>query len=270
MIRHNLIAYRWIVPSLVLGLMTWGACAKGEQAAQQSADSAARNLTLAPSDSSAPMHDVPVTPPPPPAAAPASPPPSRPPAAKPKPAPARPAVPATRTAAVGTFIDLAVLDTLSSHSTKAGDSFTASVVDDVKDAQGRIVIPAGSAVHGTVSAVKPAPNPSTAGTLTLTLNTVTVRGTDYPIEARIDSLETVRQGRGVTGGDVAKVGAGAAAGAILGRIIGKNTKGAVIGGVVGAVVGTGVATSSKDSDIVLPKGAHINASLSAALTVKAG
>ncbi len=143
------------------------------------------------------------------------------------------------------------------------------MVDDVKDAQGRVVIPAGSTVHGTVSAVKPAPNPNTPGTLTLTLTTVTVRGTDYPIEARIDSLETVRQGRGVTGGDVAKVGAGAAAGAILGRIIGKNTKGAVIGGVVGAVVGTGVATSSKDADIVLPKGAHINASLSTALTVKA-
>jgi hypothetical protein len=266
MIRRNPIAYRWIVPSLALGLMALGACAKGEQSAQQSADSAARNLTLAPSDSSAPMHDVPVTPPPPPAAAPASPPPSRPPAAKPKPAPA---APATRTAAVGTFVDLAVEDTLSSRITKAGDAFTAAVVDDVKDAQGRVVIPAGSTVHGTVSAVKPAPNPNTPGTLTLTLTTVTVRGTDYPIEARIDSLETVRQGRGVTGGDAAKVGAGAAAGAILGRILGKNTKGAVIGGVVGAVVGTGVATSSKDADIVLPKGAHINASLSTALTVKA-
>ncbi len=260
MIRHNLIA--------TLGLMALGACAKGEQSAQHSADSAARNLTLVPSDSSAPLHDVPVAPPPPAAPA-AAPPPSRPPVAKPKPAPATPAAPATRTAAVGTFIDLAVEDTLSSHSTKAGAPFTASVVEDVKDTQGRVVIPAGSTVRGTVSAVKPAPNPNTPGTLTLTLNTVTVRGTDYSIEARIDSLETVRQGRGVTGGDVAKVGAGAAAGAILGRIIGKNTKGAVIGGVVGAVVGTGVATSSKDSDIVLPKGAHINASLSAPLVVKA-
>jgi hypothetical protein len=266
MIRRNLIAYRWIVPSLAVGLVALGACAKGERPAQQSADSAARNLTLAPSDSSAPLHDVPVTPPPPPAAVPASPPPSRPPAPKPKPAPA---APATRTAAVGTFVDLAVDDTLSSHSTKAGDAFTASVVEDVKDAQGRVVIPAGSIVHGTVSAVKPAPNPSTPGTLSLTLNTVTVRGTDYAIAASIDSLETVRQGRGVSGVDVAKVGAGAAAGAILGRIIGKNTKGAVIGGVVGAVVGTGVATSSKDSDIVLPKGAHINASLTAPLSVKA-
>ncbi len=249
---------------LLAGVIALAACAKGDKAAQQSADSAARDLTLAPSDSSAPMHDVPATTPPP-VTQPTTPPPSRPPA--PKPRPTAPA-PVNRTAAVGSFLDLAVGDTLSSRTTKAGDTFTASVVDDVKDAQGRVVIPAGSTVHGTVTAVKPAPNPSTPGTLTLALNSVTVNGTDYPLEARIDSLETVRQGRGVTGGDAAKVGAGAAAGAILGRIIGKNTKGAVIGGVVGAVVGTGVAAQSKDADIVLPKGAHINASLATALTVK--
>lgn len=267
MIRRNVIAYRWMVASVALGLVSLGACSKGDQAAQQSADSAARDLTLAPSDSSAPMHDVPAAPPSQ-AAQPSSPPPSRPPAPKPKPAPATPAAPVTRTAAAGTFLDLAVGDTLSSKITKAGDAFTASVVNDVKDTEGRVVIPAGSTVHGTVTAVKPAPNPSTPGTLTLALNTVNVGGTDYPIEARIDSLETLRQGRGVTGGDAAKVGAGAAAGAILGRILGKNTKGAVIGGVVGAVVGTGVATQTKDADIVLPKGAHINASLAAPLVVR--
>lgn len=250
---------------LVVAVVAAAACTKGDNAAQQPADSTARNLTLAPSDSSAALHDVPAPTAQPPATPPASPPPSRPPAPKPKPAPA---APATRTAAAGTFVDLAVSDTLSSHFTKAGDGFTASVVDDVKDAQGRVVIPAGSTVHGTVTAVKPAPNPSTPGTLTLSLTSVTVGGASYPIEARIDSLETVRQGRGVTGGDAAKVGAGAAAGAILGRVLGKNTKGAVIGGIVGGVVGAGVAVQGKDSDIVLPKGAHINASLVSALTVK--
>ncbi len=252
---------------LIVGAIALGACAKGDNAAQQSADSAARNLTLAPTDSSAPLQDVPAantTPAPPPT----SPPPAaRPPAERPKPAP-RPAAPVSRTAAIGSFLDLAVQDTLSSRTTKVGDTFTASVVDDVKDAQGRVVIPAGSTVHGSVTAVKPAPNPSTPGTLTLALNSVSVNGTSYPLEARIDSLETVRQGRAVSGGDAAKVGAGAAAGAILGRIIGKNTKGAVIGGVVGGIVGAGVATQTKDADIVLPKGAHINASLAAPLVVK--
>lgn len=256
----------WALP-LAIGLAAVAACAKSDKTADQRADSAARNLTLAPAESTAAMQDVPA-----PTAQP-TPPPSRPAAPKPKPpatrpTPAAPAPTATRTAAAGSFLDLAVSDTLSSRTTKVGDAFTASVVTDVKDANGRVVIPAGSTVHGSVTAVKPAPNPSTPGTLTLSLTSVSVGGADYPLEARIDSLETVRAGRGVSGGDVAKVGAGAAAGAILGRVLGKNTKGAVIGGVVGGVVGAGVATQTKDADIVLPKGAHINASLVGALTVK--
>lgn len=256
----------WIRPlRLLLGLAVAGACAKGEQTAQQSADSVARNLTLAPSDSSAALNDRPE------AARPATPPPtappprSRPPA--PRPTTSRPA-PATRTAEAGSFLDLAVSDTLSSRFTKTGDTFTATVVADVKDSRGRVAIPAGSVVHGSVLDVKPAPNPRTPGTLKLALTSVTVGGADYPVEARIDSIETVRQGRGITGGDAAKVGAGAAAGAILGRVIGKDTKGAIIGGVVGAAAGAGVAAQSKDADIVLPKGAHINATITQAVTVR--
>lgn len=248
-----------------LGLAALVACAKGDQA-QQNADSTARNLTLAPSESSAALHDVPA-PTAQPQPTPSTPPPqSRPPAPKPK--PATPPAPATRTADAGSFMDLAVSDTLSSRFTKPGDAFTASVVADVTDVHGRVVIPAGSTVHGTVTDVKPAPNPRTPGTLTLALTSVTVGGSDYSIEARVDSLETVRQGRGVTGGDAAKVGAGAAAGAILGRVLGKNTKGAVIGGVVGAAAGAGVAAQSKDADIVLPKGAHINVTITKAVTVR--
>jgi len=257
--------------ALALSLVGLAACTKSDKTAQQPADSTARNLTLAPTDSTATLHDVPATPTPQPTTA--TPPKSRPPAAKPnaaapKPAPAAPPVPVTRTAAAGTFVDVAVDDTISTRSTKAGAAFTGSIVDDVKNAQGQVVIPAGSVVHGTVVEVKPAPNPRTPGSLTLALTSVTVRGTDYPLDARIDSLETVNKGRGVTGADAAKVGVGAAAGAILGRVLGKNTKGAVIGGIVGAAAGAGVANQTRDIDVVLPKGAHINASLNSALTVK--
>lgn len=246
------------------------ACAKGDKTAQQPADSTARNLTLAPTDSSAALHDAPATPAATPPTTSAAPPKSRPPASKPtQPTHAAPPAPVTRTAATGTFVDVAVDDTISTRSTKAGAAFTGSIVADVKNAQGQVVIPAGSAVHGTVVEVKPAPNPHTPGSLTLALTSVTVGGTDYPIDARIDSLETVNKGRGVTGADAAKVGAGAAAGAILGRVLGKNTKGAIIGGVVGAAAGAGVANQTRDIDVVLPKGAHINATLSAPLVVKA-
>jgi hypothetical protein len=164
---------------------------------------------------------------------------------------------------------MAATDTISSRTAKVGDAFSARVVEDVKNAAGQVVIPAGSVVHGTVTAVKPAPNPRTPGTLTLAVSSVTVRGASYPVEAAVDSLETIHKGRGVTTGDAEKVGAGAVAGAVLGRVLGGNKKGTIIGGVVGGIAGAGVATQTKTSDIVLPAGAHIIIRLTKELAVAA-
>jgi hypothetical protein len=79
-------------------------------------------------------------------------------------------------------------------------------------------------------------------------------------------VEHTLQGRGVTAGDAAKVGAGAAVGAIAGRVLSGNKKGAIIGGVVGAAVGTGVAMETADRDVVVPAGAKIVLKLTTALT----
>src|SRR5262245_21049541 len=234
------------------------ACQKQDQA--QTSDSTARDLTLAPTESTTAMRDVPANPP-------AAPPAVRPPAARPPAPPPAPARPATRTLSAGAKLDLAANDTLSSRTSKTGDAFSAHVVEAVKNAAGQVVIPAGAVVNGRITEVKPAPNPRTPGTLTLAVTSVTVGGKTYPIEASVDSLETIHKGRGVTSGAAAKVGAGAAAGAILGRVIGGNSKGTVIGGIVGAAAGAGVASTTKDSDIVLPAGAHIIVRLTKELTV---
>jgi glycine zipper 2TM protein len=237
------------------------ACQKSEQSGQ-STDSTARNLTLAPAESTSQLRDVPER-------QPATP---RTPAKRtratnpPPPAPARPAM---LHLSAGTTIDMAATDTISSRSAQAGQAFTARVVDDVKNAAGRVVIPAGSTVNGTITDVKPAPNPRSQGTLTLSVTSISVRGATYPIEGTIDSLETIHKGRGITSGDAAKVGAGAVAGAVLGRILGGNKKGTIIGGVVGAAAGAGVASQTKDSDIVLPAGAHIIMRLTKELAVSA-
>lgn len=242
-------------------------CQKEQQAGQASDDSTARNLTLAPSESSSTRGDVPdrAT-----TTQPQGTPRVRPPAPRTTP-PAPPAQPARSLARLspGARFDIAATDTISSRTAKVGDVFTARVVEDVKNASGVVVIPAGSTVNGTIVAVKPAPNPRTPGTLTLSVTSVTVRGNSYPIEAAIDSLETTHKGRGVTTGDAAKVGAGAVAGAVLGRVIGGNRKGTIIGGVVGGIAGAGVASQTKDSDIVLPAGAHIIVRLTKELAVSA-
>ena len=222
------------------------ACAKGDQANQASTDSstaaAATATPMSGNDKPLPANAKP--------------------ASKPAPAPARPAGPSSYTASAGAFLDVAVNDTISTKTAKVGDAFTGTVVANVSDGRGATVIPQGSQVHGTVTEVQ-------TSQLTLSVSSVTIRGKDYGLAAKIDSLETVKQSKGIGGNDVAKVGIGAAAGALLGRVIGGNTKGAVIGGVVGAAAGTGVAAKTHGSYVALPKGAHINMTLTAALVVPA-
>src|SRR5213594_2032808 len=166
----------WLV--VVLAGAALAACVQGEQQSQ-SADSTARNLTLAPTESTAALKDVP---------APATE------AAKPaaekkapvkKPVAPKPAAPAPLMLAAGTRVPAAASDTISTRSAKAGDPFSATVSQDVKDATGRVVIPAGATVSGTIAAAEPAPNPTSSGKIELSVTSVTVRGVCYSLDASV-------------------------------------------------------------------------------------
>jgi hypothetical protein len=160
-------------------------------------------------------------------------------------------------------------DSITTRHAKAGDAFTATVSESVRDGSGHVVIPAGSQVSGTIVHAEPAPNPRAAGSLDLSITSVNIRGRTYTVEGTVESKDTVMQGRGVTGADAAKVGGGAAIGGIAGRIIGGGKKGTIIGGLAGAAAGAGAASRSRDVDIVLPKGAGMRIRLASALTVAA-
>lgn len=141
---------------------------------------------------------------------------------------------------------IATTETISSRTAKAGDSFTAAVVADVRDEAGEVAIPEGSMVAGMVTDVTSAPNSLNSGTLTLVVSSVTVRGKNYRIEARIDSLAT---------------------GAIGRQVITRGMKGTIIGAVVGAAAGAGVAAATKDNDIHLPAGTRVMVTLAERLTI---
>lgn len=240
----------WIVAATALAL----AC--GESAQKENAADA-RDVSLAPAESVAALNDQP-----PPATAKPK---QQPPAGRRLPTgnqptggtaqETKPAAPATLPS--GTVIELAARDTITSRRNKTGDSVTATLSAAIKDAQGRVVIPAGATFLGTIAEIKAAGSPGGEGTLRLAFDRVSFGGKTYNAVASSDSLQTETQGRGVTAGDAAKVGAGAAVGAVAGRLLGKNAKGAVIGGVVGAAAGAGVAAATKDQDIVLPAGGRI-------------
>jgi hypothetical protein len=147
---------------------------------------------------------------------------------------------------------------------------TTTVGADVTDANGHVVIPAGSTVELTIAEISPARNRSQAdGSLTLQVTGVTVRGVRYPIAAQVTSLEHDLKGRGVTAGEVEKVGVGTAIGVVAGRVIGGNTKGAIIGGAVGAAGGTVVAIQTASRDVVVTAGSPLTITLTGPLTVSA-
>jgi hypothetical protein len=257
-----------------LTLLVLGACGRGDKREVASADSLSRDLQLAPVDTTAPLNDRPsadtamAAPAPAPAPKPAAPKPKP----KPKPAAAAPApvptaaapapAPAVRGLAAGTTFSAATDAEIRSHKNKVGDTVTATVASDVKDAAGQVVIPAGAKVTLAVTAIKEAENKSdTTGTLTLKPTAISINGTSKPLPASISGVHTTLQGRSTNAGDIAKVGAGTAVGAILGRVIGGSTKGAVIGGVLGGAVGTQRAVETKDKDVVVPAGTTVTLTL---------
>jgi hypothetical protein len=251
---------RTLLVTLALGALA--ACGGDKKENVAAADSLSRDLQLAPVDSTAPLSDQPAAAPAPEPTPPAPKPAPPKPRPKPTPAPATP-TPAAKPAAPaslasGTVISATMNDSISSRRNKAGETVTAKTIADIKDASGRTVIPAGSTIKMTITAIKESENKSDkTGTLTLSVADITVNGKTYGLSASIDSVSRSLKGRGTNEGDIAKVGAGTAIGAVVGRVIGGSTKGAVIGGVIGGAVGTQRAVETKDRDVVVPAGSRI-------------
>jgi len=163
-----------------------------------------------------------------------------------------PSATTTRTLPAGTEIHAALDDSISSRRDSAGRTITAEVMQAVSDPGGAVVVPAGARVRLTVTQLAPAGSRSAAdGQLALRVDSIAIGDNVVPVKARIQQVPHELKGRGVTGSEAAKVGAGAAAGAVAGRVLGGDAKGAVIGGVVGAAGGAAVATQTAKRDVVV-------------------
>jgi hypothetical protein len=246
----------------VFGLALAAACADGDGQDAATADSLNRDLQLATPDSNVTLNDPPAstTTPAPSTSAPST---SRPSTSQPsRPSTSQPSTstpaPAARTLAAGTEVRATVGTEISSNTHKEGQTVTARVASDVRDAQGRVVIPAGSTVNLTITSIRESENKSdNTGTLTLAAASVEINGVTSDLNGNVTGLATELRDRGTNVGDVAKVGGGAAAGAVVGRVLGGGSKGAIIGGVIGGAVGAQRANETQDRDVILPAGSTV-------------
>jgi hypothetical protein len=253
----------------LLGLLLVAAVGCARQSAQQEAETSSDSL-LASNPVEQPEGDLTPqtqfeeqqTPAPTPTPTPkATPPPPRPRATTPTPTP-KPAADPGVTLAAGTPIDISVSAQISSETAKVGDPWTGEVKDNVIVGD-RVVIPAGSVVHGIVSAAKPAVKGDRA-MLDLSVESVSVEGNSLPVKA---GMEEIIAGS-TRARNLGAIAGGAAAGALVGKAVGGSGKGALIGGLIGgAAAGAGVA-GSKGYQVVLKEGTTLTFNVSEDVTVK--
>jgi serine/threonine protein kinase len=163
----------------------------------------------------------------------------------------------------GTAVEVGLEAAISSATSQAGQAITARVLHPVLDG-GRVVIPAGSTLHGQVSAVMPAKRGLGAkgGSLCLAFDRLrTADGSDTPISATV-----TRAGASSGKKTAATVGGGAVGGAVLGKILGGSSRDAGRGSILGAAIGTGVAAGTRGDDVDLAAGEPLTIRLNLPLT----
>jgi hypothetical protein len=174
---------------------------------------------------------------------------------------------AARTLPVGTEIHVALDDSINSRKDTAGRTVTAVVMENITGSDGKTLIAAGSPVRLTVTRLSPARSKSAQGRLRLRVDGIGIGQQLQTVTAEVQTVPHELRGRGVTAGDAAKVGVGAAAGAVAGKVIGKNTKGAVIGGVIGAAGGAVVASQTATRDVFVKAKTPVTLKLTQPLVV---
>jgi type IV secretion system protein VirB10 len=178
----------------------------------------------------------------------------------------------TYTLAAGTKIPLKLINAVSTKTASEGDRVYLETVFPVV-AEGKVVIPPGSAVAGTVTSVTRPGRVKGRGELYLQFDSVVLAngvtrdlrarpdGLDGEANATLDREEGKIQGHGTKGTDAKRTGqaaaTGAAVGSIAGSVGGRSGMGAGIGAAGGAAAGLAGVLLSRGADTVLARGAII-------------
>jgi hypothetical protein len=152
--------------------------------------------------------------------------------------------------------------TIDTKTANAGDSFTGVLAQSVA-VDGVVAIPAGAGVAGTVVDAKSPGRFKGAGTLSVTLTSLNVRG----VPTTISSSTYTQTVKGKGKRTAVMAGGGTGAGALIGGLAGGG-KGALIGGLVGAGAGTAGAAFTGNKDLQIPAESVVTFKLGNSITVK--
>ena len=146
----------------------------------------------------------------------------------------------------GTEIRVQVDQDLSSKDSQPGQTFSATVADDVT-IDGQVVIAKGARADGTVVDAKPLGHFKGGALLAVKLDKVHSRWGSYPVET--GTISKAEQGKGKR--SALFIGGGAGLGALIGGLAGGG-KGAAIGALAGGGAGTAGGALTGNKQIVIP------------------
>jgi hypothetical protein len=179
-----------------------------------------------------------------------------------------PAAPKTYVVERGTRIPLSLINSVSTKNAAEGDRVYLESAFPIT-ANGRIVIPPGSYVTGTVTQVKRPGRVKGRAELYLRFDSLMLpNGVTREFKSRLGSVDghageefDRREGKikseGDKAGDAQRVGEAAAAGASIGAIAARSAGGAGLGAAAGAAAGLAGVLLSRGPDAVLPRGTTV-------------
>lgn len=160
--------------------------------------------------------------------------------------PAPPAPPPAIVIPAGSDIRVRLDQDLGSKISQAGDTFGATVADDVI-VNGQTVIPRGARAEGTVIDARPLGRFKGGAMLAVRLERIRTNYGSFPVAT--STMERVEKGKGRRSAEF--IGGGGALGALIGGLAGGG-KGALIGGLAGAGAGTAGSAFTGNKEILLP------------------
>jgi hypothetical protein len=146
----------------------------------------------------------------------------------------------------GTELIVRLIQPLSTKVNQTGQNFEA-IVDKPIEVNGRVAIPAGASVVGTLVEVKRPGRTKGVAMMTLTLVDLKTSSQQVQIQTHVLKLEA----QSTKGKDAARIGAGAGVGAVIGGIAGGGS-GAAKGALIGGGAGTAVTLATRGNEIELP------------------
>ncbi|MBI2816151.1 MAG: hypothetical protein HYX72_04340 [Acidobacteria bacterium] len=179
----------------------------------------------------------------------------------------------------GTRIPLVLVNSVSTKNAREGDRVYLQTAFPIA-VNGRIVIPQGSYVTGTITQTKRPGRVKGRGELYVRFDTLMlpngvqrdfraiVSSVDGDIDAKMKSDEGKIEGDATKGKDVGGVAETGASGATVGAIAGGG-KGAAIGGGIGAATGLGAVLLTRGADLKLSRGTSVEMQLDRELTFTA-